>query len=469
MKKSVLWVIGCLMTCRVLAGEPATAEAIVTHGFVTGITVISGGSGYITEPTVTLTGGEGSGATAKAILNGDMVSLIIVLSAGSGYTSSPTVIIEEPPRPIGVSLELVPKITVDGPPGSLARVEWSENLEGPWNVWSNIVVEVVGTVLVDLSPGSTLRFYRAVGVPTYPPPSTEDFALIPAGTFEMGDNFNEGRVNELPVHTVYLDAFYMGRTEVTKEQWDDVRAWATANGYTLWDFRNAKGPDYPISNIPWVEVVKWCNAASEQEGLVPVYRLRANGEIFRTGSGDDGREIEIRYEANGYRLPSEAEWEKAARGGETDLRFPWGNTITHANANYNSCLIDCYTEDGPYSGSFVFNYDESATQGYHPEYHTSGGNFIGRQSPVGSFPPNGYGLYDMVGNAWEWCNDWYNAQYYANSPSSNPKGPISGSTRVLRGGAWHNFAFFGRNASRFYGVDYWDAWGGFRLARSFAP
>jgi len=117
---------------RCLSGEPATAVATVTAGFVSGITVTSGGSGYSSEPTVTITGGGGSGATARAILSGDKVSLVVVLTAGSGYTSAPTVSIEAPPKELGLSLELVPKLTVVGPPGSLARVEWSVDLSGPW-------------------------------------------------------------------------------------------------------------------------------------------------------------------------------------------------------------------------------------------------------------------------------------------------------------------------------------------------
>jgi len=112
----LLW----LLVARCLAGEPATAVATVTAGYVTAITVTSGGSGYTSQPVVTISGGGGSGATAKAVLSGDKVALVVVLTAGSGYTGSPTVSIE---APLGMVLELVPKLTVEGPAGSEARVE----------------------------------------------------------------------------------------------------------------------------------------------------------------------------------------------------------------------------------------------------------------------------------------------------------------------------------------------------------
>ncbi|MBM3903286.1 MAG: hypothetical protein FJ379_14560, partial [Verrucomicrobia bacterium] len=152
----LLW----LLVARCLAGETATAVATVTAGYITAITVISGGSGYTSEPAVTISGGGGSGATAKAILSGDKVSLVVVLTAGSGYTGSPTVSIEAPPKELGMVLELVPKLTVEGPAGSAARVEWSVDLSGPWTAWTNVVVSAEGVVLVDLRPGSVRRFYR---------------------------------------------------------------------------------------------------------------------------------------------------------------------------------------------------------------------------------------------------------------------------------------------------------------------
>ena len=253
--------------------------------------------------------------------------------------------------------------------------------------------------------------------------TSQDIALIPAGNFQMGNLMDpvEGNADELPVHTVYVSAFYMDRYEVTKARWDDVRAWGLIHGYTDIPAGSGKAATHPVQTISWYNMVKWCNARSEMEGLTPVYFTDdAQTVLYQTGNVNVTN-AQVKWSANGYRLPTEAEWEKAARGGTSGHRFPWSNveTITHSQANYSS--------------SASYSYDVSPTRGYHPTFAVNGGPYT---SPVGYFASNGYGLYDMAGNVWEWCWDWYGSSYYSTSPSIDPQGSPTGSVRVLRGGSW---------------------------------
>ena len=137
----------------------------------------------------------------------------------------------------------------------------------------------------------------------------------------------------------------------------------------------------------------------------------------------------------GYKLPTEAQWEYAARGGLANKRFPWGDNINHNYANYRA------------NGS-AYSYDSSSYTSYtfHPTWNDGTYPYT---AEVGRFPANGYGLYDMTGNVWEWCADWQDSGYYNTSPVNNPTGPTVGSYRVLRGGCWSNFAYSCRLAYRF--------------------
>ena len=304
MKRCIVLLLTVFTFGRLLAGEPATAVATVTAGFVSGITMTSGGSGYISEPSVTLSGGGGSGATAKAILSKDKVALILVMTAGSGYTTAPTVVVEPPPKALGVRLEMVPKLTVEGPAGIEAQVESAASLSGPWTMWTIVTVGAEGTVLVDLSPGSAARFYRAVADKVWLVPA--GMALIPAGPFQMGDNHGAS-----PVHTVMVSAFAMDKWEVSIELWESVRAWGNARGYDL-VAGGSFGAKHPVHSVTWYDVVKWNNARSEKEGKVPAYyEDGAMSKVYRSG---DKVPAGVKWDT-GYRLPTEAEWEKAARGG----------------------------------------------------------------------------------------------------------------------------------------------------------
>ncbi len=309
------------------------------------------------------------------------------------------------------------------PAGTQYQIEYTAASTG-WTNWlllTNLVLPASPYLFLDdESLAGPARVY-------YTTPANVPFVmvLIPAGSFTMGDNFNEGYSNERPTHTVYVSAFYMDRYEVTKALWDEVMTWALAHGYSFDNAGSGKGANHPVQTVNWYDVVKWCNARSQKEGRVPAYYTdAAQNNIYKNGqvSVQNGW---VKWNA-GYRLPTEAEWEKAARGGASGHRFPWSNvnTITHSQANFFS--------DSSYS------YDVSATRGYHPDYDNDLWPYT---SPVGSFPSgvNGYGLYDMAGNVWEWCWDLFDSSYYSTSPGSDPRGPTSGSARVDRGGCWDDY------------------------------
>ena len=229
----------------------------------------------------------------------------------------------------------------------------------------------------------------------------EGMALIPAGVFTMGD----GRVAG-PVHPVDVSAFAIDRTEVTTALWNEVRTWALSRGYDL-NPGGSWGNDHPIHTVNWFDVVKWCNARSEMEGLVPAYYLdEAKTQIYRTGYGAPF----VNWNA-GYRLPTEAEWEKAARGGAVGRLYPWADSDDISDDRLNS------------------------------------NDRIGRTTPVGSYPANGYGLRDMAGNVWEWCWDWH--AEYPGGLVTDPRGPASGSARLIRGGRWYLSAVHCRVAARY--------------------
>lgn len=269
----------------------------------------------------------------------------------------------------------------------------------------------------------------AAGAPDVAP-LPEGMVLIPAGSFIMGDTIGGGWVNECPTHRVTLAAFYLEQNEVTKARWDEVYAWALGHGYRFDDPGRGKAPNHPVQTVNWYDVVKWCNARSEHEGRVPAYYTNAaRTTVYRTGRVDVQANW-VNWTA-GYRLPTEAEWERAARGGARGRRFPWGDTISQTQANYDS--------------SSYYRYDVSPSRGFDPLYRV--GEFP-YTSPVGSFAPNGYGLYDLIGNVWEWCWDWYGD--YSNKAQTDPRGPASGPGRLVRGGSWNTYAWYCRLANRDY-------------------
>ena len=245
------------------------------------------------------------------------------------------------------------------------------------------------------------------------PPAPIGMAYIPPGTFQMGDNFYEGGTAELPVHNVFVSAFFMDKNLVNRETWLDVYSWAVGQGYGFNNGGSFTANGYPVHTVNWYDAAKWCNARSRKAGLVPCYYTDATLTTeYRTGSLNLTNAC-VKWDANGYRLPTEAEWEKAARGGLQGKRFPTGDTISHTSANY-------------YSQSIA--YDVSPTRGYHPTYG-------GATSPVGTFAANGYGLFDMDGNLFQWCWDWYDSSSYSRPEATNdPHGPAGTLFhRVVRG------------------------------------
>ena len=243
---------------------------------------------------------------------------------------------------------------------------------------------------------------------------------IPGGEFLMGDSFNEGFSNEFPPHLVSASEFYLWRTEVTYSQWREVYNWSQRDGrgYDFGAGQRGSSSDYsalpdtpannnhPVTGISWWEMVQWCNAKSRKDGFTPCYYTDAG---FTTELIAGTPELHVKWTANGYRLPTEAEWEFAARGGLPGKSHPWGQGLDRSKANY-------YGSADPFGGT------------------TPVGYYNGGQTPPGTDMKNGYGLSDMAGNVWEWCWDWLGT--YSGAAQTNPHGLASGSDRVIRGGAW---------------------------------
>jgi formylglycine-generating enzyme required for sulfatase activity len=211
---------------------------------------------------------------------------------------------------------------------------------------------------------------------------------------------------------------------VSYSQWQSVYNWATSHGYSFTNAGAGKAATHPVQTVDWYDCVKWCNARSQQAGLTAVYYTDA--ELTQVYANGETTNVFVNWAASGYRLPTEAEWEKAARGGLIGQRFPWGNTISESQANYEGAST-FYGDTSP-------SYDLGPI-GYNAAFATGGQPYT---SPVGSFAPNAYGLYDMAGNVWAWCWDWFGTPY---AGGTDPIGAASGSYRVFRGGSWKQSAF----------------------------
>lgn len=232
-----------------------------------------------------------------------------------------------------------------------------------------------------------------------------DMVLIPAGSFMMGSD--DGEQREKPVHEVYVDAFYLDKYEVTVAQF---KKFVEAAGYKT--DAEKEGWSWKWNGKEW-EKVKGVNWRHDAEGKV-IGSDRVNHPVIHV-SWNDAKAF---AQWAGKRLPTEAEWEYAARCGSKGYKYSWGNGNPVDKKGGN--VAD-------ESAKRVFK-DWVIWEGYDDAYVFT--------APVGSFEPNDFGLHDMTGNVWEWCEDWYDENYYKNSPSRNPKGPTNGTYRVLRGGSW---------------------------------
>lgn len=301
-------------------------------------------------------------------------------------------------------------------------------------------------------------------IPVTPGSSSKvpDFmAFIPGGTFRMGDTVEDdmGEEDEKPVHGVSLSDFYLARTEVSVAdfarfvdatryvtdaerdggsykwtgEWEKVLG-SSWRDNTEFQPRPVAEYEHPVIHVSWNDAIRYCNWLSREHGLEQVYELI-------------GETVSPNWNANGYRLPTEAEWEYAARSGGKDYLYAWGNGDPMGN------VLDETTAK-------VFNLSGEKFSEYTDGYATT--------APVGSFPQGRLGLSDITGNVWEWCWDWYARDYYGKSASDNPRGADSGASRVIRGGSWADPPGSCRAANR-PGNEPARRGGnvGFRLARSY--
>jgi formylglycine-generating enzyme required for sulfatase activity len=254
---------------------------------------------------------------------------------------------------------------------------------------------------------------------------------------------DNGQSDESPQHPVWVSGFYVDRLEVSIKQWGEVTDSLIPEGYQFSENQNfpKRGPgwfsgadrlDFPMNMISWFDAVKWCNARSEYMGRLPLYYDSDSNEIIRGQQLSVSNNIAVYWNRSGYRLPTESEWEKAARGIASGYKFPWGNSIDGSMANYKLSgdpFDDGSTPTGYYNGR----------QEIGPRELSFGG-----EDRAPSDIKNIYDIYDVVGNVSEWCWDWYEDKWYENSKNSHrdDRGPsrnqlsVAEPTRVHRGGGF---------------------------------
>lgn len=356
------------------------------------------------QPTV-------SNVRAAQLAGTKQVEILYDLAHAQGLASTVTVLISSDG---GANFAAVASLTGSSSlgsgitPGTSKRVVWDAGKDWSASLYANVKVRIIADNGQSTGGGTV----------------SAGMVRIPGGTFTMGDSKVEGYSNELPTHSVMVSTFGLWKTEVTYAQWKELVDWNTS-GSKGYDFAvGQRGADsggsaladtaannsHPVTMVTWYDVVKWCNAKSRKDGFEPCYYTDA---ALTTELKSGSPTVYVKWTANGYRLPTEAEWEYAARGGLEGKSYPWGDGINGSQANY-------HISSDPLSGTKPVGY------------------YNGGQTPAGVDMKNGYGLYDMAGNIWEWCWDWYGS--YAATTQADPRGPDSGSDRVDRGGSWRNEA-----------------------------
>ena len=299
---------------------------------------------------------------------------------------------------------------------SLLAAAWQSN-DSPTVNWNPLCdMPGVNDGIID---ASDLVFVAANWLWSAPDPA--HFAYIPGGTFDMGDHSGTGETDELPIHTVTLDSFFMSKHETTNAEYAAYLNAAMTTG----EIDVVSGVVYSASDLGNVEPYFSTTSAPNSSPDYGLYsQIDYSGGIFSSIIRDSNSMAEhpvllvswygARAYCNHYgnRLPTEAEWEYAARGGTYYYKYPWGSdSINQTLANYY---------DGGFANPLgLTSYPYTTVTGYY------GGH-------------GGYGLSDMMGNVWEWCSDWYSDTYYGVSAVSDPQGPATGSERVLRGGGWYS-------------------------------
>ena len=419
------------VTAADLNGDGAIDLAVTDYGLNTvAILTNSGSGGFILTSTINV--GEGSMAAAAADLDGDGAidlavanfysnTISILKNNGSGtFTLTSTINTENYPTSI-IAMDAEGKgimdlAVVNAGSGSVSILK--NNGSGSFTLASTASTDIgssprivttadldgdgridLAAVILNLNSVSIIK--NRASHDTIP---LQEIVQVAGGTFQMGSNDPNDYLAS-PPHSVSLGSYYIDKYEVTYEKWTEVRNWALTHGYASADIAvgvngySPVGTNNPVGDVNWYDILKWCNARSEKDSLTPVYYTRgAKDTVYRTGELDLAADA-VKWTANGYRLPTEAEWEFAARGGNQ----------THG-----------------------YMYSGSNTLGDVAWYYTNSGNTTHQ---VGIKSANELGIYDMSGNASERCWDWCNT--YDASPQIDPKGPTSGyAYRVVRGGSF---------------------------------